>query len=148
MYQIILNYPALVLLPAFTYFSAGPKNLFGCRRDKCGPTVSHIILSTKWTTVNIIMTVMLYGCTISLLLMAYPKNISGHWIQFAGNRYNGYETYFKIVFAPILIISLIPTLIFLLSKLLCCFCPSKNGSCCCSTECLKFKDDYIDVSQY
>ena len=148
MYQIILNYPALVLLPAFTYFSAGPKNLFGCRRDKCGPTVSHIILSTKWTTVNIIMTVMLYGCTISLLLMAYPKNISGYWIQFAGNRYNGYETYFKIVFAPILIISLIPTLIFLLLKLSCCLCPSKNGSCCCSAECLKFKDAYIDESQY
>mgnify|MGYP001256404163 CR=1 FL=1 len=44
MYQIILNYPALVLLAAFTYFSAGPKNLPRCRRDQTGHTVNHIIL--------------------------------------------------------------------------------------------------------
>ena len=150
LYKIILKYPALVSLPVFTYFSVGPKNLPRCRRDKTRHTVSHIILSTKWTIVNIMVTLMLYGCTISLLLTAYPKDISTYWIQFAGIDYKGYETYFKIVFAPVMIISLIPTLIFLLLHLSCCFCPSKNCccSCCCSTKCLKFKDDYIDVSEY
>ena len=47
LYKLILDYPALVLLPVFTYYSVGPKKLPRCSQEKSRSIDSHIILSRK-----------------------------------------------------------------------------------------------------
>ena len=148
LYKLILDYPALVLLPVFTYYSVGPKKLPRCSQGKSRPIDSHIILSRKWTIVNLFMTVILYGCAISLLLFVYPTNLSD--IYLVGHRYESYEAGFYVVFAPLMMVSLFPTLVFLSLHIPCCYSSLRNWSCssCCSSNCLKFKEDYIDTNEY
>ena len=151
LYKLVLDYPALVLLPAFTYYSVGSKKLPRFSQEKSWSIGSHIILSRKWTIVNVFMTVVLYGCAISLLLFAYPTNLTKTWIVLAGHRLDvGYEAWFKIGFAPLMIVSLFPALAFLSLHVPCCHSSPRNCCCssCCSSNCLKFKEDYIDTNEY
>ena len=102
--QVILAYPAAWMLPITTYFVIGPQK--SCCCTKTDTDRYHLGFSKSYTIINIIITIMMYAFILIFI---------------------GYRL--AIYFGPVLFLSLVFNIAFMLSDLECCC------SCCCNNEC-------------
>ena len=109
--EVILAYPAVWMLPIATYFIIGPRKLSCC--SETNTHTYHLGFSRSYTIINIILTVIMYT-VIFVYFAIYTK---------------GLLLLIATYFSPVLFLSLICNIIFLLSEVKCCC------SCCCDTEC-------------
>lgn len=76
--KTIVTYPALLLLPIYTFFSFGPRSLRKCwgqRQEEYKQ--NQIMLSKKWTMVNVVLTVIQLIGTIYMYYLELAKNTAG-----------------------------------------------------------------------
>ena len=132
-FRIILDYPAIWLLPAATFFVVGPKteklrDWCCCRNSANG---SLIGISSKLTVINVILTLVVY------IVVDYIN-----WI-FIGLISEGERWKHMALHA----ISVLPLLILAIIMICSCFCCRPHGKCCCCVGCIDVKKHYIKVSQ-
>ena len=134
MINLILQYPALLLLPVFTFFADGTKNL-SCAMPKT--TKSQLVVSERSTLINIAITIISYGIPAimyhSLEYYAYTLdrtdiNLTGLYASLFFNLAGVF---------PVLLIAILITLIFLSLNLECCFSRAQHCFClgCCGPQC-------------
>ena len=130
--KTLLDYPAFIVLPAFTNFCVGPPQL-NCSRVNEN-SEQDLTVSGKLTAINTGLTVVSYGITIGIS------------IQFLRpDQFLNILVYFGVFFSPILIISCLCIMIFYRCKLYCCECCIKCCcSCCCKDSCLETRNDVIE----
>ena len=118
-FKVISTYPAIVLLPAVTYF------VMGSRQTGCCTTTSRIELSKLLSIENFIVTVIMYVIMILLFVVGISSDT---------------DFVFIVVFTPVCSLSIIFTIVYLLLDKNCCFSRSPNCLCigCCGHDCYKF----------
>ena len=130
--KTLLDYPAFIVLPAFTNFCVGPPEL-NCSRVNEN-SEQHLTISGKLTAINTGLTVICYGMTIGILSEIMRPN-------YVPDSFLIYWLYFS----PILIISCLCIIIFYRCNLYCCkCCINCCCSCCCKDSCLESRSDVID----
>ena len=140
--DIIFNYPALLILPAFTHFKVGPKTLSFCGNSTNISQRHHLVVSKKCTIINMTLTLFFFG-----LVMVISHVVLGDAI-FGKEASSSFEFFFGVIMPPIVFSSITLTLIFLaLEKQFCC-----SGSqnyffpCCCGPRCYNFRNEYINTA--
>ena len=129
--KTLLDYPAFILLPAFTNFCVGPPELKISRVNV--NSEQHLTVSGKLTAINTGLTVISYGITIGILSQL-------------GNYYTTYFPFvYGFMFSPVLIMSCLCIMIFYRCKLYCCKCCIKCCcSCCCKDSCFETRSEVMD----
>ena len=140
MMDIIFNYPALLILPAFTHFAVGPETLSCCGKWGDNYQRHRLVISTKCTIINMALTLLFYG-----LVMVISCFVVGDVSATPGM--GACELFFGYVMPPILISSVALTLIFLSLEKQCCCSGSQRCfcSCCCGPQCYEFRKEYINT---
>ena len=131
--EIICGYPAILVLPAFTYFSIGPKNLSCCKGSKDTNSKYRLAFSKRLTLINMALTVIQY----TIVLIIVDVVLSGHG-----------TASFGMLCAPILFLSMLFTIIFLLLDMQCCCSRCQICTCCwgcCGPNCCGITKDYINT---
>ena len=129
--KTLLEYPAFIVLPAFTNFCVGPPELKISRVNV--NSEQHLTVSGKLTAINTGLTVISYGITIGILSQL-------------GNYYTTYFPFvYGFMFSPVLIMSCLCIMIFYRCKLYCCKCCIKCCcSCCCKDSCFETRSEVMD----
>ena len=98
--KTLLDYPAFLLLPAFTNFIVGPQH--STSLGLIETSNQNLTVSTRLTAVNTGITVLCYGITIAVVL------------QLLGSNFDNYHflVYFGFIFLAILCCSLLSTMVF------------------------------------
>ena len=98
--KTLLDYPAFLLLPAFTNFIVGPQH--STSLELIETSNQNLTVSTRLTAVNTGITVLCYGITIAVVL------------QLLGSNFDNYHflVYFGFIFLAILCCSLLSTMVF------------------------------------
>ena len=126
--KILADFPGLWLLPVATFFTIGY-----FKENKLG-------FSKKCSIINMIVTVAMYGITLGLSTLL-PRRY-GSWLD------DGYTKYFGIIFTPVLLITLLLNVTFLLLDTNCCC--NYSRSCipkmCCGPSCYSYTYHYIDTT--
>ena len=98
--KTLLDYPAFLLLPAFTNFIVGPQH--STSFELIETSNQNLTVSTRLTAVNTGITVLCYVITIAVVL------------QLLGSNFDNYHflVYFGFIFLAILCCSLLSTMVF------------------------------------
>ena len=144
--KVILRYPAMIVLPAFTYFAVGPKELSCCGRSTGRERRHRLVISKNLTVMNIGITVIAYVLLITMLILS-GINCSRNVVGQTCREQLELVSYFLVLFSPVLLLSIIFTTIFLTLDKKCCCLGSQEClcSCCCGPKCYEFRRDCIDV---
>jgi hypothetical protein len=140
MAEIIFNYPALLILPAFSYFVVGPETLPCCGQSRNNSERHHLVISKKCTIINMALTLLFYG-----IVMVIPCVGLGD-VEFVPNMCVC-RFFYGIVIPTFLLGSVTLTLLFLALDKQCCCASSQKCfcSCCCGPHCYEFRKDYINT---
>ena len=133
--EIIFGYPAILILPAFTYFSIGPKNILCCKGSNYTNLNPRLAFSKRLTLINMALTFIQYTITpiITDLLLGGGCNAS---------------LYFGVLCSGVFILSMLFTIIFLVLDMQCCCSRCQMCSCCwgcCSPNCCGISKDFIST---
>ena len=138
LFKVFFNYPAICLLPTLTYFTVAPRSRRCCRTRPEEMKCRQLILSTKASALNMLLSPILFGTTLPIV-----------W-SFSGCRPDALLL-ITLMCLPLLLAGLIFTAIFLSIDLNCCLnCHAKMQMCCCLCCCSKdsceIQRSYINTS--
>ena len=137
--KVIFGYPALLVLPAFTNFAVGPRQLPCCEKKSDLSEREQLIISRKLTLCNTLSTVVLYAINVSIL---WTKNTDPDAKQ------KFLPVYFGVMLGPGIVCSVLSTLIFVSLEAQCCCASSQKCyiPCCCGPSCYEPRSECIKVS--
>ena len=130
LFQVIINYPASVVLPIATFFTIGSLNSKCCIQTQ--KRQRHLGFS-KWSSImNMVLTLLMY-----LILLPY----------FAKYSHPGLSELFTMIFPPVILLCLVFNIIYLTLDQPCCC--SGSQKCyfdgCCGPSCFIRKEQIIDL---
>ena len=135
LFKIIFDHPAICLLPVFTYFVVGPRQICCDSQHPNYIKQKELITSKKLTIFNILLTAILYGVVIGILWHLDHDDINGF-------------TWFYTIFTPTLCVSILINAVFLSLDKPLCFSKSQRCWCspCCGPKCYELQDQYINTA--
>ena len=134
-FKIIFNYPQAWMLPVATHFTIGSPKISCSSNQKC--LKNELGLSKKLTAINMTLTVLIYVLFITYFYLFTYITFSTGYNKFA----------FGVFFVPVLALSLLFNIIYLLLDEKCCCSRSTNCLCssCCGSDCFEHEIYVIDT---
>ena len=106
----LLDYPAFMVLPAFTNFAVGPPQLTYSKPIESSE--KNLTVSGKLTAINTVLTGICYGITIGILTQLVNSRVVFNTLIRVTDGLDGFALYFGIMFSPVLIMSMFSIMIF------------------------------------
>ena len=106
----LLDYPAFMVLPAFTNFAVGPPQLTYSKSIESSE--QNLTVSGKLTAINTVLTGICYGITIGILNQLVNSRPVFNTLIRVTDGLDGFALYFGIMFSPVLIMSMFSIMIF------------------------------------
>ena len=142
LFQVIISYPASLVLPIATYFTIGPINSrCGCENKQ---RKRHLGFSKCSSIINMVLTVIMY-----VIVIASFASDCKSCQKLQKPYYHRFHILLLTTFSPVMLIGLVFNIVYLTLDKSFCFSGSQECYCaeCCGPSCFITKEQIIDLEK-